>query len=195
MKMTRRGLLSLLVIGLVAAAIGGSYAAFFSTTASGANTFSVGTVNIGDNDAGAAMYSLSDQKPGDSVTKCVKVTYTGSLAATVKLYASAVDDVGNYVDLTITPGIGTSSFPDCSGFTADAGGPLYTGTLKAFADARNSYANGLTDFPGTTATKWVTNDSVVYQFTVALQDNNAANGGAAPLSTGSHTFTWEARNQ
>ena len=195
MTMTRRGLLSLAVIGLVAAAVGGSWAAFFSTTQTGANSFSAGTVNIGDNDAGATMYSLSNQKPADSVTKCIKVTYTGSLPATVKLYASAVDEVGTYISLTVTPGTGSPTFPDCAGFTPDSGGAIYTGTLKGFADARTSYDTGLADNPGTTATSWVTNDAVVYQFTLTLQDNNLANGGAAPLSTGVHSFTWEARNQ
>ena len=195
MTTMRRGLLSVVVLGLVAAAIGGSWAAFFSTTASGANSFSVGTVNIGDNDAGAAMYSLANQKPGDSVTKCIKVTYTGSLPATVRLYASAVDEVGTYISLTITPGTGATTFPDCDGFTADAAGPIYNGTLKAFADARSGYDTGLTDFPGATATSWTPSDAVVYRFSLTLQDNNLANGGAAPLSTGVHSFTWEARNQ
>jgi len=39
------------------------------------------------------------------------------------------------------------------------------------------------------------NDTLVYRFTLTLQDDNNANGGATPLSSGSHAFTWEARNQ
>lgn len=196
MSKTRRLLASLVVIGLVGT-VGGwaTFSAFSSTTSNTGNTFAAGTVNISDNDAAAVMYNVSNQKPGDTYTKCIKVTYTGSLDSTVKLYASAVGAVGSYIDLTITPGTSTSAFPDCSGFTADAGGGLYSGTLKGFADTYNSYATGLADNPGTVATKWVTNDVVAYRFVLTLQDNNNANGGATALSTGAHSFTWEARNQ
>jgi hypothetical protein len=37
----------------------------------------------------------------------------------------------------------------------------------------------------------VTNDAVVYQFTLTLQSANSASGA----DSGSHTFTWEAQNQ
>ncbi len=192
MLTARRALLSVVVVAAVVAAVGASWSAFFSTTGSPGNTFSAGTVNIGDNDASSSMYSLSNQKPGDSVTKCIKVTYTGSLAAAVRLYASAVGPVGDYVSLTITPGTGNPTFPDCDGFTPDST-PIFNGTLRGFASTYSSFDTGLEDAPGTSS-GWVTNDAVVYQFTLALQDNNLANGGATPLSTGVHSFTWEARN-
>jgi hypothetical protein len=195
MVTTRRALLSLAVVAVVALVVGASWSAFFSTTANPDNVFAAGTVNLGDNDAGSSMYSVSNQKPGDSVTRCIKVTYTGSLPSTVKLYSSAVGTVGDFINLVITPGTGSPTFPTCTGFTADAGGPIYSGTLKGFADTYNSYTTGLADNPGSSATSWVTNDAVVYQFTLTLQDNNAANGGASPLSSGQHSFTWEARNQ
>jgi len=173
----------------------GIFGAFSSTTSSAANQFSSGTVTIGDNDLGASLYSVTNAKPGESVTKCIKVTYTGSLDADVRLYTtSAIGALGQYVELTITPGTQTTStFPSCTGFTADSGGALFSGTLQSFATARNSYATGLVDYPGTVATKWQANDSVVYQFTATLQ--SSAPESAQGLSTGSHTFTWEARNQ
>lgn len=56
---------------------------------------------VGDNDAGAAMYSLTAAKPGDSISKCIKVTYTGSLDADVHIYTpSTIGSLGQYVDLT-----------------------------------------------------------------------------------------------
>jgi len=151
-------------------------------------------VVLGDNDLGASLYNISNAKPGESVSKCIKVTYTGSLDADVHLYTtSSIGTLGQYVELTITPGTQTSpSFPSCTGFTPDSGGALYTGTLSAFATAKSSYANGLVDYPGS-ATKWQANESVVYQVTVGLQ--SSAPESAEGLSTGSHTFTWEARNQ
>ena len=187
--------MGLLVFGLLST-LGGwaTYSAFSSATTNSGNTFAVGTVAVGDNDAGSALYNVSNRKPGDSVTSCVKVTYTGSLGAGMALYASAVGPVGDYVNLTVTPGTGNVTFPGCTGFTPDAGGPIYTGTLKGFADAHTNFANGLVDNPGS-ATSWATNDAVVYQFTLTLQDNNAANGVSSALSTGAHSFSWEARNQ
>ena len=193
MSRGQRTLAALVIVAVLAALSGWATVSAFSTTASNdGNAFQSGTVNLADNDAGAAMYDVANQKPGDTVTRCIKVTYSGSLDSTVKLYASSVEAVGAYVDLTVTPGSGDTTFPRCTGFVADAGGDIYTGTLKGFADTHNSYETGLADNPGA-ATKWATNDAVVYRLVLTLQDNNAANGGATALSTGPHSFTWQAR--
>jgi hypothetical protein len=163
----------------------GTFSAFSSTTSNPGNTFSAGTVTIGDNDAGGALYSLTDQTPGATVTRCIKVTYTGTLDADVKLYTpSTIGSLGPFLNLTVTPGTqATPTFPSCTGFTPDAGGAIFTGTLAAFAAAHPSYAAGLADSPGA-GTEWATDDAVVYRFEVTLADDNAANA-----------FTWEARNQ
>jgi hypothetical protein len=195
-KTTTKVLLTALCVGALGSlAAMGVFGAFSATTSNAGNTITAGTVSIADNDAGAAMYSLAAAKPGDSVSKCIKVTYTGSIDADVRIYTtSTIGSLGQYVDLTITPGTQTTStFPSCTGFTADSGGAIYTGTLQNFGSAKNSYAAGVVDNPGTTATKWVANDSVVYQVTATLQ--SSAPDAAQGLTTGSHTFTWEARNQ
>jgi hypothetical protein len=195
MKTTTKVLLTALCVGALGSlAAMGVFGAFSSTTTNAGNTITAGTVAIADNDAGAAMYSLSAAKPGESVSKCIKVTYTGSLDADVHIYTtSTIGSLGQYVDLTITPGTqATSTFPSCTGFTPDASGALYTGTLANFGTAKNSYANGVVDYPGT-GTKWAANESVVYQVTATLQ--SSAPEAAQGATTGAHTFTWEARNQ
>jgi predicted ribosomally synthesized peptide with SipW-like signal peptide len=196
MRKKEKVLLSFLLIGVLGGLAGlGVYSAFSSTTTNSGNDFTTGSVTISDNDSNQALYSVTNQKPGDSPTSsCIKVTYTGSLAADVKLYtSSSIGAVGQYVDLTITPGTQSSStFPDCTGFTADGSGPIYSGTLQNFASSHSSYANGLVDYPGSTSA-WNQNNSVVYQFTVSLQ--SGAPDSAQGLSTGSHAYTWEARNQ
>jgi len=195
MRTSTKVLLTALCVGALSSlAAMGVFGAFSSTTTNAGNTITAGTVAIADNDAGAAMYSIASAKPGESVSKCIKVTYTGSLDADVHIYTgSTIGSLGQYVDLTITPGTQTTStFPSCTGFTADPGGALYTGTLQNFGSTKNSYANGVVDYPGS-GTKWATNESVVYQVTAALQ--SSAPDAAQGLTTGAHTFTWEARNQ
>ena len=191
---TRKLLISLMVVAVLGTVAGfGIFAAFSQTTVNSDNSFAAGTVTIGDNDAGSALYNISNVDPGDSVTSCIRVTYSGSLNSDVHLYTGdPIGAIGPYADLTIDAGgQPAATFPDCSGFTPDAGGPLFNGTLAGFSAAHNSWANGLVDYPGTAATSWTPGDVVVYRFTVTLQDNNAAAG----LSSGNHSFTWEAQNQ
>jgi hypothetical protein len=195
MRTSTKVLLTALCVGALGSlAAMGVFGAFSSTTTNAGNTITAGTVAIADNDAGAAMYSIAGAKPGESVSKCIKVTYTGSLDADVRIYTgSTIGSLGQYVDLTITPGTQTTStFPSCTGFTADPGGAIYTGTLQNFGSTKTSYANGVVDYPGS-GSKWATNESVVYQVTAALQ--SSAPDAAQGLTTGAHTFTWEARNQ
>ena len=191
---SRKFLLSALVIAVLGSiAAFGVFAAFSQTTVNSGNSFAAGTVTIGDNDAGSALYNVSNRKPGDTVTSCIRVTYSGTLTSDVRLYTTdTIGAIGPYVNLTIDAGSQPAAvFPSCTGFTPDAGGSLFNGTLAGFSAAHNSYVNGLLDYPGTIATSWATGNVVVYRFTVSLQDNNAAAG----LASGSHAFTWEARNQ
>jgi len=190
MTRSRKLLLSLAVLGGAGAVAGlGTFAAFSSTTGNTGNAITAGTVVIGDNDAGGTMYSLTNQKPGDTVAKCIKVTYTGSLDATVKLYTpSAIGALGPYVDLVVESGTGGGAFPDCTGFSAET--THFNSTLATFGTNHTSYANGIQDFPGA-GTKWVNTDTVTYRITATLANNNLAQG----LATGAHEFRWEAQNQ
>jgi hypothetical protein len=189
-------LLSLLVVGVTASiAAFGVFSAFSSQTSNPGNNFSAGTVNISDNDAGTAAYNVTGGKPGSTQTSCVRVLYTGSLDSDVHLYTpETIGTLGQYVQLTIQPGTQATPNMNCSGFTA-SGSPAYSGTLSAWSTAHNSYATGLTVLPTAVATKWATNDAVVYQVTATLLDNNSANGVTSGLTTGTHSFVWEAHNQ
>jgi hypothetical protein len=192
MSKTKKILLTLTLIGVIGGLAGfATFSQFSSTTTNSGNTFATGTVVIGDNDASAAMYNVTNAGPGTAVVKCITVTYTGSLAADVKLYTPSTLDAGaQYVDLDIQQGTGTTTFPSCTGFTPDVASPIYTGTLAAFGAAHTSFADGLTTYPGV-QTAWNTNDTVVYRFTLNVQSNPLAEN----LSISSHDFTWEAQNQ
>jgi hypothetical protein len=191
-------LLSLLVVGVTAGlAAFGVFSAFSSQTSNPGNNFTAGTVNVSDNDGNVAAYNVSGGKPGSTQSECVRVVYTGSLDADMHLYTpETIGSLGPYVNLTITPGSQTTPNPNCSGFTPDSAGAVYNGTLSAWATAHHDYASGLSLLPGASATKWASNDAVVYKIQATLADDNNANGGSgSALTTGTHSFVWEAHNQ
>ena len=161
-----------------------SIAAFSDTTDNSGNTWSSGSVILTDDDAGSAMFIVSDMAPLATVTECIKVTYSGSLLpADVNLYGvSGGTGLDAYLDLTVEEGTG-GIFGNCTGFSATS--TIFTGTLTSFAAAHTNFGNG--------AGVWnpaANPESKTYKFTVTLQDNNAAQGLNATA-----TFTWEAQNQ
>jgi hypothetical protein len=142
-------------------------------------------VYIVDNDGGSAMFNVSNAKPGTTYTGCIKVTYLGSLDASVKLYGGGFGGaLAPYLDVTVEEGSGLTGF-NCTGFTSS--GTVYSSV------AMGSFP---TTYAGASATggTWTTNTSVDYRFTITLADNNAANGGSSPLAANAFSFTWEARN-
>jgi predicted ribosomally synthesized peptide with SipW-like signal peptide len=186
---------TLLLLGVVACIAGaGVFSAFSSQTENPGNVITTGTVNIEDNDGGTALYSIAAAKPGESKTSCIKVTYKGTLPSTVKLFtASTIGALGPYVNLKVEAGTQTTStFPSCTEFTPAASPTVYEGTLSAFATEHATYATGITTNPAG-ATKWETNNLVVYRFTATL--SSSAPNSAQGATTGSHAFTWEAQNQ
>ena len=195
MSRTKKILASLIVLGLVAT-LGGwaTFSAFSSTTSNTNNSFAAGTVNIGDNDAGAAMYNVAGMKPGDSVTSCIKVTYTGSLNARVRLYASVTGTLKNYLTLTVTRGTdSTPTFDNCTTFVPDATdyngnglGVVYSGLLSNFpAD----WAAGIVDPKAASPETWTTGEAHVYKFVISMNNDTAAQGLSSTAA-----FSWEARN-
>lgn len=173
---------SLLVVS--ALVVTTSRAAFLATTDNTGNQLAAGTVTLVDDDSGSVMFNVSAMKPGDSVSKCIVVTYQGSLAANVKLYGSvAGTGLGAYLDMTVERGT-DGSFSDCSAFVAEAT-PIYTGTLANFAATHTSWGDGLAGFSPTGGSS----EAKTFKFTLTLQDDNLAQGKNATAN-----FTWEAQN-
>jgi predicted ribosomally synthesized peptide with SipW-like signal peptide len=193
MSRTRKLILSALVLGAGGITAGaGTFAAFSDTTGNPGNEFSAGTVTLSDNDAGASLVSLpANARPGDSSDRCIRVSYSGSLAADVRLYASVSGGLADHLTLTVTRGSQSSpSFPSCSGFAADSSdygyvtnGIVYQGKLSGLP---SSWAGGVAD----PAASWANGDARTYRYTVTVDDNPAAQGLTADA-----TFHWEARNQ
>lgn len=187
--------LSVLVTGILGSLVTfGAYGLFTATTQNAGNEISSGTVEFSDNDSGAALYNASGIRPGETIVKCIRVSYGGSLASVARLYSpSTPGPLAQYVDLTITQGTQASpTFPSCTGFAADATGVIFTGTLQGFEQTRNSYANGIATVPAGKSS-WSTGEALVYRFQATLQAG--APDSSQGWSTGSHSFVWEARSQ
>lgn len=188
MTKTRKLLLTVLTVAVVGSVISfGTFSAFSSTTENPGNNFATGSVAIADNDAGSALYNVSNAGPGQASTpRCIKVTYSGSLPATVKLYRSGFtggSGLDSEIDLTITRGTGDSF--DCTGFTADASSPsVYSGKLSAFP---SSYATGQT-----LAGQGTPNTAVTYRVVASMPDTS--DNSLQNKATGTHSFTWEAQS-
>ncbi|MGC1167151.1 MAG: hypothetical protein WA862_13705 [Solirubrobacterales bacterium] len=172
----------------------GVYGLFSATTQNSGNEVASGTVELSDNDSGSALYSATGVRPGDSVTRCLKTTYTGSLPALVRLYSpSTPGPLAQYIDLTITQGTQASAtFPSCTGFSPDATGAIFTGSLQSFEQTRNSYANGVATVPAGKSS-WGTGEALVYRVQATLQAS--APDSSQGWSSGVHSFVWEARSQ
>jgi len=195
LKMTRRiGRLSgLIAAGVAIAATGSgvmaaSYSAFSGSTTNPTNSWNTGSVILGDDDAGTAMFTGSNQQMNAGTSKCIKVTSTGSLASTVKLYSTSPSDpngLASHIVLNISIGTAasTANFASCTGFTSAAS--LYTGTLAGFVSTYGTnYGSGL-------STQWAPtgsgSESRVFQFTWSYDST------APQSATAGDTFTWEAQ--
>ena len=189
MNKTRKILRSLVVLGAVGAvATAGAFSAFSSQTDNPNNQITAGTVEIEDNDASGALYSIAAAKPNDPKESCIEVKYTGSLPASVTMYRvpGALGTLAPYANIKVEYGTQASpSFPSCTGFSSD--GTLYDGDLPGVA---TTYGGGYVATPGVDG-DWDLNETLVYRVTVSIDDDSAAEG----LTTGTHSLRWEARNQ
>ena len=189
MTKTRKTLWSTLIVAVLGGlAAFGAFSAFSDTTSNDNNQFATGSVEIGNN-AVSPLYSVSNATPlQTSPDHCIKITYTGSLPATVKVYRSAftggsTPNLSSYVTLNVTRGTGDAE--NCSDFSGSTS--VYSGLLSAFA---TDWTGGLAlnDQGGNAV--WNNTDEVTYKFSAQVADDNNAEG----LSTGTHSFIWEARN-
>lgn len=195
MQTTQKVLSSVLVVGVLAGATTfGVFGAFSATTQNAGNEISTGTVALGDNDLGSAMFQVANAKPGQTWTRCIKVTYTGSLQADVKNYLrSTPGPLTPYLRLKIERGTqSTGAFPGCGDFApAATGGVVYDAPFTNAAMPRDQ-ATALTEAPvGKTA--WDQGDSLALRITLDL--DAAMPDAVQGDSTGDATIVWEATNR
>lgn len=169
-----------------------SYAAFVDTTSNDGNSWTAGSVTLTDNDAGAALFSPSAAlTPGDTETSCIVVTYSGTVAADVRVYGgyASGDEVTNplagYLSLVVERQAGSVACGTATGWTTVSTG----GTVADFIAADYSWDTATT--PGWLAAAQLApaTTSETYRVTYTLVDDTAAQGLTAEMN-----FVWEAQN-
>jgi predicted ribosomally synthesized peptide with SipW-like signal peptide len=169
--------------------VAGTTAALSDTTDNELNEFDAGEVDLEDNDSGSFMYDIEDAEPGDSIERCIQISYTGTMDSDVALFmATPVDTVAPYVDMLVEVGTQSSPvFPDCTGFTPAQ--TLHDGTLADFQATHGSAAAGAVYSPNGVGTPWEPGDTVVYRVTLELSTDTR---GPGENFSGAHTYTWQA---
>lgn len=163
------------------------FSGFSSTKASAPSKIAAGTVVLATNGTGANLFEVPAMAPGETATKCVEVTYSGTLNAQVQMYAEQTGAIGGYLNAKVIRGTFPGAAPAanaCTGFTPDAtGSGLFSGLLSTF----NTSSSPLID----PLTKWTAGTHHVYEVSVELPSNapNEAQG-----AEGTATFTWQAEN-
>ncbi|WP_295826491.1 hypothetical protein [uncultured Microbacterium sp.] len=164
-----------------------SYAAFSDTSSNQQNSWRAGTVQLDDDDAGRALFTAGNARPGDGGTNCIAVTSTGSLASQVRLYADDVSGTAGLAEhlvLRIEQGTG-GGYGTCEGFTPQS--TVFDGRLSGFTGAHSSYGSGAPTWSPTGGAS----ETRTFRITWKLADEapNAVQGGTATTS-----FVWEAQN-
>ena len=158
-------------------------AAFTGATSNGPSSFSAGTVQLTDDDAGVAMFDASDMVPGDVEQRCIEVAYTGSSfdLDPVRLHAAVTDTgLAAHVDLVVEEGTG-GDFADCAGFSATS--TLFTGDLASLGSTHPDHPNGISAY-----TPDAGSPDRTYRITATL---GADTPNSAQGSTAGTTLTWE----
>jgi hypothetical protein len=202
-----------------------SFAAFVATTANPSDSWASGTLALtatdgsGGNITGSAVFAATGWRPGDSLTKCITVTYGGTITAgaAVHLYAANISNtaahnghsLSSYLSLTVKEGTGSTD-TSCTGFTPTStlfdsshqSGPSITGTVIAgsmmdFTTNKTNYASGLV--AGWTPSTGSTSKS--YSFAVSFPGSATFPGGGSNTidtdlmaMTATTDFTWEVRS-
>ena len=188
-----RGKLALSAVSLLVLAIAGTavFSAFSSTQGTGSNTFAAGSVALATDGTGSVLFNASNMTPGDSLTKCVSVTYSGTLGADVSMFGTESGSLAADLDVTVTHGLdsgnggGVPASPanSCANFRADSGGlngVIFNSTLSAFPGSANAIADP--------TNPWTSATTAVYEITVALDPTSTDQSGTA-----SAVFTWQAK--
>ena len=188
---------------------GSTHAAFSANTGNAGNSWQTGNVVLADSASGSALFtSASDGglKPGSTRSRCIRLDYTGSLPADIRMYVgtptSGATTLDPYLVMSVERGADVTSTTtvaaDCTtGFTPATSPALYntqqasaptadtTKTLAHLKTTHPDYQNGVVVSANTAPNTYLT-----LRITYAVKDDNGAQNTQSSAS-----FTWEARNR
>lgn len=186
-RLVQLGVAALAFVAVAVLVTTSSRAAFVAQNDNVGNTVTSATIDLIDDDATAAMFSVTDLMPGVAQTRCITVEYAGNVDPTpVRLYRTSAPtgNLAPYLNLTVEVGAAIStSFSGCSGFSPTA--TEYTGTLDGFATTRTGYADAAAE---TTWNPAANGEKRTFRFTVSVQDVAAAEAKSTTFG-----FSWETR--
>jgi len=138
------------------------------------------TLALSDDAGGSALFSLPAATGGQTVTRCIRITYDGAPSQPVRLSAAGVapGTLAPLIDVTVEAGTG-GGYADCTGFS---GQTLFEGTLADLEAAYPDYDHGLAAFVPTAA-----EPSKSFRITMHVRDTNVAQGRTAGV-----TLAWTA---
>ena len=172
----RRSLAALATVLVAVGITGASGADFTAQTANPANTFTAGTLTMGNDKAGAIL-TASNMKPGDPATTGeVTIENTGTVDGDFTLTRGTVaDSDGSYPMSGKLNVLVTDCGADLDCLTAGDNANEYTGTLAAMSAAID-------------LDSWAGGEEHKYEFSVALDGtaNNNYQGDNAVVP-----FTWD----
>ena len=203
-------------LGLVASLAltwGSTHAAFSASTGNAGNSWQTGSVVLTDSDSGSALFTTdsavspndSALKPGSTRSRCIRLDYTGSLPADIRMYVgtptSGANALDPYLVMSVERGSDVTSTTtvaaDCTGFVANATPTFLYNTQQAnvptsdasktlahLKTAHADYEQGVVVNPNTLPNTYLT-----LRISYAVKDDNGAQNKQS-----SATFTWEARN-
>lgn len=181
-----------------------SSAAFTAQTSNPNNSFTTADVDLTDSEAGVALFNLTDVNQGESRSRCITVTYTGTNdPQPVVFYGGGYTESGtstldDYLNLTVVEGnagvtcVDGGAGDDALSGTGDAiwsGVPVVGGAdPNALSNlAASDYASGLNDDWDPAAAPG--GESRAYLITLELDD--ATPDALSGESITNLTFVWE----
>jgi hypothetical protein len=143
-----------------------------SATTETTGFFSSGTMELEqESTAKRFLFDADGLYPGSTIEGCVDISYRGTLAGTMRAYATPVGTTGldRFVDLTL------EIAPDCA---SDARGRvIYDGSLMEFWQTHDGFAEGLTIDDRTE-----TDDTIGLRAVAVLENDNRAQGRVIEFS-------------
>lgn len=169
-----------------------SYAAFSGTTRNSGNDWSTGSVTLTDDDAGVSRFQVGSMVPGQTDTKCIKITANASVDGIVKGYVvnpvTSPQGLEKYVKVVVDGGDG-GGFGSCDGFVSN--GVVVPSTSLAALASANSYDSAIGGWDVAAGTQ-----SRTYKITWTFDTTGLSQTQVDALQ-GSHTgidFQWELRS-